>query len=499
MAAFTNYSAYDGIGLAELVARGEVTPGELLEAAIERIEAVNPELNAIVHRMYRHARASIEAGLPDGPFRGVPFLIKDLIALYEGVPTTGSARYYENDIATHDSELVRRYRSAGLVIVAKTNTPELGLVPVTESDLRGPTHTPWRLGYNSGGSSGGAAASVAAGIVPIAHGGDGGGSIRIPASCCGIFGFKPSRGLNPNGPDCTEHWRGLAVEHVLSRSVRDSAAMLDVTAGPDPMAWYPVEKASKTFRSATQEDGPRLRIAFTSSPFMPADVHRDCVAAVEDAAKLCESLGHRVEARSIDIDPVRFATDFLTNVAVSTAASIAFESEARGRPATRRDFEETTWILKMLGESISAVAYETAFLRLQEVTRKVNAAFGDFDVLLTPTLGLPPVRNGQLSAKGFEAQLQKVVIAGNLRSIFRIRSLVEQLASKVYAFIPFTPLANVTGQPSMSVPLMWNAQNLPIGAMFTGRIGEDRLLFGLAAELERARPWKNRRPIVHAF
>jgi amidase len=499
MTTFSNYSAHDGVGLAELVARGEVTARDLVETAIERIEAVNPELNAIVHRMYRHARAAVEEGLPDGPFKGVPFLLKDLIALYEGVPTTGSCRFFEDDVARHDSELVRRYRRAGLVVVGKTNTPELGIVPVTEPELRGPTHTPWRLGYNSGGSSGGSAAAVSAGIVPIAHGGDGGGSIRIPASCCGVFGFKPSRGLNPLGPDHSESWRGLAGEHVITRSVRDSAAMLDATAGPDENAWYPLAKSTESYRSATERDGPRLRIAFTTTPFMPASVHADCAAAAEDAAKLCESLGHHVESRSLEIDQVRFATDFLTTVAVCTSATITAESARLGRAATRRDFEDTTWILKMLGESISAAAYEVAFGRLQELTRRVNAAFSQFDVLLTPTLGLPPQRNGELAPRGLEARLQKLVVAGNLRPVLRARGLVEQLASKVYAFIPFTPLANVTGQPSMSVPLMWNAQNLPIGAMFTGRIGDDRTLFALAGELERARPWKNRRPVVHAF
>jgi amidase len=493
------YSGRDGLGLAELVARGEATAAELCEEAIARIDAVDSQLNAIVHRMFREGRAVAAGALPAGPFRGVPFLLKDLGAMYAGTPTTGSSRFYEGFVPPYDSELVRRYKAAGLVVLGKTNTPELGLLPVTEPKLRGPTHNPWRLGHTAGGSSGGAAAAVAAGIVPMAHGGDGGGSIRIPASCCGLFGFKPSRGRMPTGPAASEGWRGFVTDHALTRSVRDSAALLDATAGPEVGGWISLPKPSTSFLEAMNEDGPRLRIALATKPFLPASPDRDCIAAAEAAARVCEGLGHHVEPCDIDLDPTELAVDYLTVIAVATAAAIARDADVFGVKATRHDFEESTWLVAMLGEQTSAVVYERAFDRLQAVARRMGRFHERYDVVLSPTLGLTPPRIGQLEPRSLDAFAQRLVVGANLGPLLRIPKLVEQLASKVFELIPYTPLANITGQPSMSVPLHWNAQNLPVGSMFTARVGDDALLFRLARELEDACPWKNRRPVVHTY
>ncbi len=494
---FTEYDDYDALGLAQLVTDGEVTAGELVETCIARIEKVNPKLNAVIHRLYERARAAAErpAG---GPFRGVPFLLKDLLQTLEGVPTVAGSRFYVGWIPRTESELARRYRASGLITVGKTNTPELGLMPVTEPELWGPTSTPWKPGRTSGGSSGGAGASVAAGIVPMAHGGDGGGSIRIPAACCGVFGLKPTRGRTPTGPDASEHWNGFAIEHVLSRSVRDSAAALDATTGPEPFAPYYPPHQSRPFLEEAGADPGRLRVGFSTEPAMPSQVHGDCVAAVHEVAKLLEDLGHDVEEVRPGYEPMELARHFFTVVAANTAAEIA-EAEARlGRPATPRDFETATWLSAQLGHLFSGAELVEALRALQAETRRLVHRLGDYDVILTPTLGQPPPEHGALQPKGLEAKVQELVARSNLRTPLRLPGLLEKTLERVFHFIPFTPVANFTGQPSMNVPLVWNDEGLPIGTQFTGRFGEDGRLLRLAAQLEQARPWKDRRPPVHA-
>jgi len=495
---FEDYGSHDALGLADLVRRGEVTPTELVEAAIARIDRVNPKINAVITRMDARAREAAQGDLPAGPFRGVPFLAKDLVTRVKGVRFTQGSRFWASYVPDHDSELARRWRAAGLVLVGKTNTPELGITPVTEPALHGPTHTPWRVGLTSGGSSGGSAAAVAAGIVPMAHGGDGGGSIRIPAACCGCFGLKPSRGRSPLGPDASELWRGFAVEHVLTRSVRDSAAMLDATCAPEPGAAHVAPRPERPFLDEVGVDPGRLRIAFTTRPHLPGSVHPECVAAVQDAARLCEELGHEVEEAAPETDQGRFAADFLTIVAVETAADIEEAEAIIGRRATRHDFETSTWLLRMMGRQLSAPTAAAAHKRLQRLAREVGQFFERWDVLLTPTTGAPPVRHYELQPKGAEALLQEAVAAANLSPLMRIPGVIEQMAGRVFEFVPFTPLANVTGQPSMSVPLLWR-DGLPLGSTFTARFGEEATLLRLAAQLEQARPWKDRRPPIHAF
>ncbi len=485
---------HDALGLAELVRRREVTPTELVEACIANVERLNPQLNAVVTPMFDAARAAAAEDLPPGPFRGIPFFVKDLAQAVAGVRFTRGGRFYADDVPKHDSTLIERYRRAGLVLVGKTNTPELGLTPFTEPLLHGPTHNPWSLAHNTGGSSGGAGAVVGARIAPMAHGGDGGGSIRIPASICGVFGLKPTRGRTPVGPDAGEGWFGLALDHALTLSVRDSAALLDATDGYERGAPYDAPPKTGPFLEEASRAPGKLRIALCKTPFLPGAPHPDVLAAVDDAAKLCESLGHHVEERELPIDRDQLAVDFTTLVAVATACDIDEAARVVGRRATHRDFETSTWVVGLLGRTMGGAKLENARRRLHALARRVADFQASFDVILTPTLGAPPPRIGSLAPHGVEASAQRLIAAMGLRSVLRIDALVDVIAKKTFAFIPYTPLANITGQPSMSVPLYWNAAGLPIGTMFTGRFGDEATLFRLAAQLEQARPWRERRP-----
>ena len=357
--------APDALALADLVRRREVTPSELLEAAFARMDAVNPKLNAVVRRMEGEARAAIAAGLPEGPFTGVPFLLKDLMAECAGVPLTCGSRFLTGWVPGRDGELVRRYRRAGLVIAGKTNTPELGITPVTEPALFGPARNPWDLSLTAGGSSGGSAAAVAAGIVPMAHGGDGGGSIRIPAACCGVFGLKPTRGRTPLGPSVGEAWQGLVVEHVLSRSVRDSAAALDATAGPDAGAPTVPPPPARPFLSEVGTPPSRLRIAVTTKPFLGSSVAPVCVEAVAATAMLLRELGHEVDEAAPPLDRESFSLAFVTVLAAETSSEVEEAARRLGHRPAPRDLEEATWALALLGRALSAEALSTALRTLR--------------------------------------------------------------------------------------------------------------------------------------
>ena len=491
-------SEHDALGLASLVRAGEVKSAELVEACIARATRLNPELNAIVTPMYDRAREEARGDLPDGPFRGVPFFVKDLVQPVAGVRFTRGSRFFEGDVARHDSTLIRRYRAAGLVIVGKTNTPELGLTPFTEPVLHGACKNPWDPSRSTGGSSGGAGAVVAARIAPMAHGGDGGGSIRIPASACGVFGMKPTRGRTAVGPDHSEGWGGLAVDHALTLSVRDSAALLDATCALEVGAPYAAPAPVRSFLEATRTPPGKLRIGVCRDPHLPSDPHPDVLAALDDAAALCRDLGHEVDAIRLPIDPEAFAVDFTTLVATSTAADVDEAGALLGKRPTHRDFETGTWVVAMLGRTFSGPALEAARCRLQAMSRKVAEVQERWDVILTPTLGAPPPRHGELQPKGAEAKMQEVIARAHLEPILRIEPLVRAIAKKTFAFIPYTPLANAAGLPSMSVPLHWSRDGMPIGSMFTGRFGDEVTLFSLAAQLEAARPWRGRRPRVAA-
>jgi amidase len=493
MAKFTLDGSLDALGLAELVRSKEVAPLELVEAAIARAEAINPRLNAIVDTCYDRARAQAKAVVPDGPFRGVPFLLKEIQGDDAGTVTTNGCRFYEGLTAEHDSELVRRHKAAGLIVIGKTNVPEFGLVPITEPELYGVAHNPWALDRTTGGSSGGSGAAVAARIVPMAHGNDGGGSIRIPASCGGVFGLKPTRGRNPFGPDRSEGWHGLVVEHALTVSVRDSAALLDATAGEDPGSPYFAPPRERPYlEEVAREPGP-LKIGFTVASTLGKSVHPDCVAAIKDVAKLCESLGHRVEESEPPVDRQKLTRAFLVLIASELAAEVARVATLRGREARADELELPSWLLVNAGRHFSGAELASAVVTLRSIAREQAAWFAKYDVLLTPTLAAPPVRNGELQPKPMEKQLLGVLRRFPVGAL--LRKALNQLADEVgFEFAAFTPVANITGQPAMSVPLYWNGEGLPIGAHFVGRFGGEGTLFRLAAQLERARPWSARKP-----
>ncbi|MBM4433020.1 MAG: amidase, partial [Chloroflexi bacterium] len=383
MKGFSDYDKYDGLGLAELVRKKEVKPIELVEEAIIRIERLNPQVNAVICKIYEQARKIAERDLPDGPFRGVPFLLKDLV-FYAGVPLTFGSRFLKDFVPDHDSDLVRRFKAAGVIIIGKTNLSEFGLAPVTEPELFGPSNNPWDLARTTGGSSGGSAAAVATGMVPLAHGSDGGGSIRIPASCCGVFGLKPTRGRNPVGPDFGELWRGFACDHVLTRSVRDSAAMLDATAGPDTGAPYYATPPSRSFLSEVGTNPGKLRIAFTTEHFLGNTVDADCVKGLEVAAKLCDNLGHELVEAAPPIDGKAIAGAFLTIVCVETRATIEEAQIFLRRKASSGNFEPVTWVTGLIGRQYRATQFSESLNLVQRAGRQIGEFFEKYDILLTP-------------------------------------------------------------------------------------------------------------------
>lgn len=498
MTGFSDYERYDGLGLAELVRKKEIKPRELVEEAISRIERLNPQVNAVIYRMYDLARKAADGDLPDGPFKGVPFLMKDILMAYAGVPLTNGSRFFKDFVPDHDSELVKRFKAAGIIVVGKTNLPEFGLVPITEPQMFGPTNNPWDLTRTPGGSSGGSAAAVAARMVPLAHGSDGGGSIRIPASCCGLFGLKPTRGRNPIGPDFGEAWRGLTCDHVLTRSVRDSAAMLDATAGPDIGAPYYAVPPASPFLNEVGPDPGKLRIAFTSKPFLNAVIHKDCIKGLEATARLCQDLGHEVVEATPQIDSKAFAKAFMTIVCVETRATIEEAEMLLNRKASSKDFEPSTWALGLLGKQCRAPDFSQSLNLVQLTARQLGEFFRKYDILLTPTLAMPPVATGELQPKGIRAVAMKLLGSLNAGRLINTLSGIDVLAQHVFGFIPYTPLFNVTGQPAMSVPLHWNDDGLPIGMQFVGRYGDEATLFRLAGQLETARPWSDRIPPICA-
>jgi len=491
---FPEYDALDGMGIAELVRDRQVSVAEVTDAALARIDTRNSSLNAVVRRFDALARAS-HAQIPhDAPFAGVPMLIKDLQATIAGVPTSHGTRLMQGIVPDHDSELVARYRRAGAVFVGKSNTPEFGLTPFTESEALGPARNPWDTTRTTGGSSGGSGAAVAARIVPIGHGGDGGGSLRIPASCNGVFGLKPTRGRVPTGPDFGDMWRGFAQEHVLTRSVRDSAAMLDCTAGEDVGTPVACPAQARPFLDEASTEPGRLRIAMTSTPFFGKSVHPDCKAALADAAALLSSLGHDVVEAEPVLDGAALAKSFLTVVAAEARADIEWLGRQFKRAPRRDDVEVATWALGLLGRHFRASDYAVAVRDLQVAGRTVGRFFTQYDLLITPTLAEPPVVVGSLQPKPAERLALSILGALGLGSVIGSGSLLNEMADKAFGFIPYTPLFNVTGQPAMSVPLYWNAQGLPIGTHVVGRFGDEATLFRIAGQLERARPWAGRMP-----
>lgn len=472
---FAEYSNYDGLALADLVKKRKVKPIELVEAAIERIERHNPELNAVVFKAYDEARAKAASKL-SGSFVGVPTLLKDILGNKKGWPTRSGARFMPILPSTFDATLVARLEGQGLIPLGKTNVPEFGIVPLTEPKLYGPARNPWNLDYSTGGSSGGSAAAVAAGVVPLAHANDGGGSIRIPASCCGLVGLKPTRGRNPLGPMVGDIFGGLLAEHVVSRSVRDTAAALDATAGPEIGDPYAAPPAPDSYLAVTKRKPKKLRVAFATKRFDGGAFDPESKAATEAAAKLCEKLGHRVEEGMPPVSPDDLSANFPSIFASGLTLVIDSIAKAAGKTPAREEFEGFTWGLYEFGKAVTAAQYQLCWARLQALSRKVAGWQQPYDAWITPVLATTPMKIGSVDLE--ETDLMKGWLP-------------------FMNYIPFTALQNITGQPAISLPLSWSKSGLPIGVQFVGRFGEEHLLLQLAAQIEKAEPWNNRRPPVY--
>jgi amidase len=471
--AFREYGNFDAVGLAELVRNKQVRPEELLDEAIARTAKVDPEINAVVVKHYDYAERQIERGLPDGPFTGVPFLLKDL-ELLEGTRTTSGASVYKDNVADHTGTLALRFLKTGVTIFGKSSSPEFGLMPTTEPRLFGPTRNPWNLAHSSGGSSGGAAAAVAARIVPVAHASDGGGSIRIPASASGVFGLKPTRARNPIGPDRGEGWAGFSCGHVVSMSVRDSAAILDAIHGAEPSSPYVAPPPKRPFAEEVGRDPGRLRIAFTDKSPYGETIDPEIAAATREVAALLAGLGHDVEERTPQLaaDP---AAVMSTIIGANTALNVRLAEHRFGRAMTHEDFEVLTLATAHNGQKATAADYVAAQQSAFQISRGLAAFFQTCDVFLCPTLCSPPLRIGELDTMSQD---------------------LSQIAPTLRRYMPATSMFNMSGQPSMSVPLAWNAAGLPLGMMFSARFGDEAGLFRLAAQLEQARPWKHKLPPV---
>ena len=462
------YVTHDARGLAALVANGDVSPGEVLEAAIAAIDARNPELNAVVARCDDAARADVAAGLPDGPLRGVPYLIKDLNAHVAGLPSTQGVRLFADAVAERDSEFVARLRRAGMVILGKTNTPGFGSSTSTEPGLFGQCHNPWNLDHVAGGSSGGAASAVAGGMVPAAHATDGGGSIRIPASCCGLFGLKVTRGRITHAPYAGEGWNGMSVGHAVTRSVRDSAVLLDATCAPFPGDPYAAPAPARPYLDEVTIEPGRLRIGMLDrQPVTGLEPDAECRAGFEATARLLESLGHHVDPAEwpvLDLPPASI-TGTISSTHIANAVDRRLE--ALGRDLREDDLDAWIHFIVERGRGITGEEYVQAVAAMHAAGRAVAALMADYDVLFTPTMAIVPPKLGILDPNG---------------------AFVDALPY-LGAMSGFLSIANITGQPAMSVPLHRSADGLPVGVHFVAPFGDEATLFRLAGQLERAAPW----------
>tara|TARA_B100000963_G_scaffold326780_1_gene314107 strand:+ start:1400 stop:2827 length:1428 start_codon:yes stop_codon:yes gene_type:complete len=460
-----DYIKYDALGLAELVANGDVSAEELLSCAEQRCQNKNPALNAVVTPMWEQALTAIKNGLPAGPFRGVPMPLKDLGQHYQGVVTSNGSRLFADNVSDHDSTLVQRYKASGLVLSGKTNTPEFGLATTTEPVLHGPTRNPWSLEHSTGGSSGGAAAAVAAGMFPVAHASDGGGSIRIPASCCGLFGLKPTRGRVPLGPTAVEGWGGLSTTHVVSRSVRDSAALLDISAGPEAGSPYHAPHTAESFSSAALRPPKPLRIALCLKTFNGAQVTEEIRALTEQSAHTLESLGHHIEPIQHSFTP-EIVRDAHGTLAIShIGAMLNGKQDALGRPLTERDIEHVTWTNFQSAQNVTGAQYAAAVSSIQRHGQMCASLFECYDLILTPTMACLPPAIGALNTMSEDA---------------------ESYLNLLYQMIGFTALFNDTGNPAASLPLSISTGGLPVGCQLIADFGAEALLLSISQQISDA-------------
>lgn len=469
------YLDQDATGLAALVSSGQASADELLDIALDLTTERNPALNAVVHIQEAVARAAIKSGLPDGPFSGVPFLIKDLGAEAAAYPTNNGSRLFAGMSWRYDSEIFLRMQAAGVVTYGRTTSPELGIGPVTESQVYdAPTRNPWNTNHTSGGSSGGSGAAVAAGIVPAAHGSDGGGSVRIPAASCGLVGFKPTRARLPDGPESGEGWGGMAIDGVLTRSLRDTAALLDACAGPDLGAPYAAPEMPYTFMAAMDKDPSRLRVRYSHTTLSGEPLHPDCIAAVDATATLLADLGHDVDVfdPGFDLGVEAMMMAWTKIVACGTALSV--KGKLAGAPLDPSTIEGVTRGAIRFAETVSGEDYLAAVNEIHAFGRRMARALVDCDVLITPTLATPPAVVGQLKPDNEDFVAYRNGPGG------------------VFEYSPFTAIFNASGQPAVSLPLYWTADDLPVGVHLAMRFGADAQLMSLCAQIERAAPWRDK-------
>ncbi|MBT2639704.1 amidase family protein [Bacillus sp. ISL-39] len=486
-----NYKHYDGLGLAELVKKNKVQPIELVEEAIHLTDSLNPRMNAVINKMYEEARKT--AGQPlAGPFAGVPMLLKDISQEIEGQPITAGSRAFLKYQAKTDSEYARRLRQAGVVFLGQTNVPEFALVAVTEPAHYGPTRNPWNLNHTPGGSSGGSAAAVSSGIVPIAGANDGGGSIRIPAAYCGLFGLKPTRGRTPVGPNYGRAWQGASAEHVLTRSVRDSAAMLDALHGHEKAGAFSAAPFEGSYLAlAGTPLGKKQRIAFSVKSPIGTEVDADCREGVLKTVRLLEAMGHQIEEVEAPVDGHKIAKSYLTMYFGETAALLVSLEEVLGRKATAADVEPTTWLLGLLGKATSAEEFVLSIREWDMAALKMETFHETYDLYITPTTAYPPAKIGELEPSSAEKFMISTVGKLGLGCVLKKAGIVDQIAQKNLARTPFTQLANLTGQPAMSLPLHQTKDGLPVGVQVMAARGREDLLFQLAGELEQSEFWQD--------
>lgn len=490
-----DYQKYDAVGLAQLVRQGDVSPLELLNNARALAEKINPTINAIIQPLYEEGRQMVDQLPAEAALRGVPFLVKDLSVEWAGTPMRSGSKGYLDYVSQQDSHYIKRCKEAGLVLFGKTNTPEFGLTPFTEPTLFGPARNPWNTQHSPGGSSGGSAAAVAAGIVPAATASDGGGSIRIPASCCGLFGIKPSRGRVSLAPTFGQSWGGAVAEGTVTRSVRDSAVLLDILQGYVPGDPCLAQTPTRPYAEEVGRETGKLRIAFsTRHPYAAQTVDAECVRAVEKTARYLHTLGHEVTEVPLPYGPEVFKDLFFPMIVSETASTLRLLSSWLGRPAKASDVELNTWLLGQLGEVYSGADYAHALFLWNGLSRSMAAFHEQYDVFITPVLAKPPITIGELQNTTQENVSLKLLQKTGGYRFLKGSNIIDELIERTFSYIPYTAIANMTGQPSMSVPMHWTETNLPVGVMFTSRMGEEDLLFRLAAQLESEHPWFDKRP-----
>lgn len=495
MAIISEYTSYDAIGLTELIQKKEIHPKDVIESAITQINKHNPNLNAIVEFDFERARSQAQSKIESSPFFGVPFLLKDLLGEDKGRVSTASCPPMKDWKASEDSEMVRRFKESGLRILGRTNTPQLGIYGVTESEFRGICKNPWNNNHTPGGSSGGAACAVASGMVPIAHGGDGGGSIRIPAAHCGLVGLKTTRGLQPAGPFRGERWNGFVCEGVLTKSVRDTARALDVTSGMDIGAPYSVPKPDQSYETLMKLTPKKCKIAFCKEALFGEDTHPDNIAALEHTLSLLENLGHTVIEAKPNFDRESLIRAYFVVVATGVGLGIRQMEDKLQRKIAESELEMPSWALATIAEKVSAAEYSWHVDKIFSESRKIAHFFEEYDLFVTPTAACPPVQIGSFGM----GRREKLQIQFLRR--FPIRKLIdmaiEQLATNALNATPNTMIFNQTGQPAISVPLYWNSKNLPIGTQIVGGYAKEALLLQIAHQLEIAQPWMDRYQTIH--